>query len=159
MSEGVREFKTPDSKVIESGRLQGKVLLIDCWATWCGPCIREMSALKQIYDKWHPKGLEIVGVSLDENAESAQAAHDRLQIPWSLFVVPTGEEARQLWEEAARIRGLPRYLLIDRQGVLRADLSSSPGVEEKLEQNIAALVQGSSDAAGDPSRLGANPRP
>ncbi len=149
---------TTDGKVIESGRLQGKVLLIDCWASWCGPCIGEMPALKQIYDKWHPKGLEMLGVSFDENAQSAVAAHEGLQIPWSLFVVPTGKEARQLWEEAARIRGLPRYLLIDRQGVLRADLSSSPGVEEELEQNIAALFQGSSNEAGAPSRLRANPR-
>ncbi|WP_345027346.1 TlpA disulfide reductase family protein, partial [Flavivirga jejuensis] len=44
---------------------RGKVLLIDCWATWCGPCIKEMPHIGEIYNEFHPKGLEVLGISYD----------------------------------------------------------------------------------------------
>src|SRR5207248_7770683 len=56
---------TIDGRKIRSEELKGKVVLIDCWATWCSPCMALMPELKTLYEKWHKHGLEIVGVSLD----------------------------------------------------------------------------------------------
>ncbi|MHC4403485.1 MAG: TlpA family protein disulfide reductase, partial [Planctomycetota bacterium] len=128
-----------DGRVIDSRELQGKVVLIDCWASWCGPCMREMPELKRIYDKWHAEGLEVVGLSLDEDVEAAEAAFERLEIPWPLVVVPADREVRGLWNEAARITTLPRILLVDQRGVLRVD---APKLEQ-ADEEIAALLRGS----------------
>jgi thiol-disulfide isomerase/thioredoxin len=141
---------TTDGKVIDSEKLRGKVVLIHCWESWCGPCKAQMPAVKKIYEKWHAKGLVVLGVSSDKDAKSAEAVYERLEIYWPLVVVPSDTEVRVLWRRAARISSIPRYLLVDRQGILRAHLSGSKEIEKELDQQITALFQGSSDEAGDP---------
>jgi thiol-disulfide isomerase/thioredoxin len=148
---------TTDGKVIDSEKLRGKVVLIHCWESWCGPCKAQMPAVKKVYEKWHPKGLEVLGVSSDEDVKSAENAYERLEIHWPLVVVPSDTEVRVLWRRAARITTIPRYLLIDREGILRAHLSGSKEIEKELDQQVAALFQGSSDEAGDPSHMRLNP--
>lgn len=133
-----------DGKRIESKELRGKVVLIDCWASWCGPCMAHVPLLKELYRKWHPEGLEIVGVSFDSSVQDAKAAYAAHEIPWSLVVVPDDDEVRQLWDEAARVPPIPRYLLIDRSGIVRADLSS-PKIAEELQEKIKMLIDSRSD--------------
>jgi thiol-disulfide isomerase/thioredoxin len=127
---------TSDGKAIDSRKLRGKVVLIDCWASWCGPCQRDMPEVKKVYEKWHDKGLEVIGLSLDKDLEAAAAAAKKHEMSWPLVVVPPGEEARELWTQAARIESIPRLLVVDRKGVLRADLSSA----QDLEKAVAGLL-------------------
>jgi thiol-disulfide isomerase/thioredoxin len=127
---------TIKGKTIESRELRGKVVLIDCWASWCGPCLREMPEMKRVYQKWHDKGLEVIGLSLDKDPKAATAAALKHALSWPLAVVPAGEEARELWTQAARIESIPRFLVVDTKGVLRADLSSAGD----LEKIIAGLL-------------------
>lgn len=63
-----KAFKAKDTKDVEQSieNYKGKVLLIDFWATWCGPCVRELPNVIAAYKKYHPKGFEVVGVSLDK---------------------------------------------------------------------------------------------
>jgi thiol-disulfide isomerase/thioredoxin len=129
-----------DGELIDSRQLQGKVILIDCWATWCGPCMRGMPDLIKTYEKWHTQGLEIVGISFDEKSDVAEAAFRKLGIDWDLVVVPGGDESRTIWKEANRISSLPRVLLIDRDGVLRVDLTSANEIEKNLELEVARLI-------------------
>jgi RNA polymerase sigma factor (sigma-70 family) len=134
---------TCDGRDIESRKLQGKVVLIDCWASWCGPCVRDMPDVKRVYEKWHDTGLEVIGLSLDLDPKAAAAAAKKYELSWPLVVVPPGEEVRELWTQAARIETIPRLLVVDRKGVLRADLASARG----LEKVIAGLL-----AEGSPAR-------
>jgi thiol-disulfide isomerase/thioredoxin len=127
---------TADGKVIDSRKLRGKVVLIDCWASWCVPCRREMPDVKKVYEKWHDKGLEVVGVSLDEDPKAAAAAAKKHELHWPLVLVPAGQEARDLWTRASRVESIPRLLVIDREGVLRADLTSA----RELETAVAGLL-------------------
>jgi len=126
-----------DGSLFDSEKLRGKVVMIDCWASWCGPCMSKMPELKEIYRKWHPQGLEVIGLSFDQDAKAAGAAFKRYEIPWPLVLVPTNQEQRQLWTAATRIISLPRILLIDQEGVLRFDLTSEPW---KLDENVALLL-------------------
>jgi thiol-disulfide isomerase/thioredoxin len=122
---------------IDSHRLRGKAVLIDCWASWCVPCMREMPEVKRVYDKWHQRGLEVVGVSLFDDPKAASAAGKKLEIPWALVVIPANEECKQLWIQATRIDSIPRILLIDRMGILRADVSSARNLEKVVESVMA----------------------
>jgi thiol-disulfide isomerase/thioredoxin len=128
---------TIDGKAIESRKLRGKVMLIDCWASWCGPCLREMPQIKKVYEKWHDKGLEVIGLSLDKDPKAAAAAAIKHALSWPLVVVPAGEVARDLWIQATRIESIPRLLVVDQKGVLCADLSSA----RDLEKIIAGLLE------------------
>ena len=73
---------------IDSRQLRGKVILVDLWGSWCEPCLKKMPELKELYSKWHDKGLEIIGISFDEDPEEAQAVIERLKLPWPSANLP-----------------------------------------------------------------------
>jgi thiol-disulfide isomerase/thioredoxin len=112
---------TADGTKISSRDLRGKVVLVDCWATWCSPCVALLPEIKALYEKWHGDGLEVVGISFDNNAGKAKAKCGELGLTWPQVIVPADDKTRTLWQEAAGIAILPRVLLIDREGILRAD--------------------------------------
>jgi len=62
--------KTVDGKPFDISEYKGKVVIVDFWATWCGPCLAELPNLKKIYQKYHDRGLEIVGVISTMTANS-----------------------------------------------------------------------------------------
>ncbi len=73
---------TAGGQPFDSQQLRGKVVLVDLWGSWCVPCLKQMPKLKEIYARWHDQGLEVVGISFDDELERAQAVLDRLEIPW-----------------------------------------------------------------------------
>ncbi len=124
-------------KEIDSRKLRGKVVLIDFWASWCVPCLKKMPELKDLYSKWHDKGLEIVGISFDDDAEAAQAIVDDMQLPWLSAIIKRDSEARKLWEQKAGGTRLPTVLVIDAEGVLQFELYSNSKVEERVADLIS----------------------
>jgi thiol-disulfide isomerase/thioredoxin len=128
-----------DGRKIRSEDLKGKVVVIDCWATWCSPCMALLPELKGLYEKWHQQGLEIVGVSLDRDVEVVQKICKSNGLTWPQVIVPNDEKVRALWQEASGISGIPRVLVLDQRGILRADSA------DKLEETIAKLLTNSRD--------------
>lgn len=100
-------------------KYQGKVVLIDFWATWCPHCVEEMPDVKQIYDQYHDQGFEVIGVSLDDDKKALTDFLDKKQLPWiTLF---DDDPSKQGWEGAAMtkpfaIEELPTMIMIDRAG-------------------------------------------
>src|SRR5205085_2372918 len=69
------KFTALDGRAIELMALRGKVVLLDFWATWCTPCIAELPKLKEVYARYHDRGFELIGISLDR-AEDRQKLVD-----------------------------------------------------------------------------------
>lgn len=97
--------------------LAGKVVLVDFWATWCGPCVAEIPNVLEQYQKYHDKGFEVVGISLDEDRETLEKFVAEQKIPWPiLFEKPGGEGWRHPLATFYGISGIPTVILIGRDG-------------------------------------------
>jgi len=75
-------LSTPEGKALNLYDIKGKVKLIDFWASWCGPCRRENPNVVKVYAEYHPKGLEIIGVSLDNNKTNWLTAIEKDGLKW-----------------------------------------------------------------------------
>lgn len=121
--------------------LQGSVVLIDLWGTWCAPCRREMPFLHEAYARFHSQGLEIVSVSFDVSWEKVQVyRRDHFPMPWQ-HVYATGTidaEATRIF----RIDNFPRTVLIGRDGtVLRVDTGlRGPALAATLDSVFAGRM-------------------
>jgi len=129
------ELTTIDGKKISSQELRGKVVLLDFWAKWCGPCMAKMPKLKETYQKLNGRSFEIVGLNHDWTLEVAQRTIAQQGLPWPNVLAPVDAELREHWMTATGTASLPRLLLLDREGILRADVSP-----QALEVEIEKLM-------------------
>jgi thiol-disulfide isomerase/thioredoxin len=108
-----------DGKQFSTANWKGKVILVDFWATWCGPCRAELPRVKKAYADFHGKGLEVLGVSCDNDADSlSKFLTENKDMPWpQLF-----DAKNPGWHALAKsygIDGIPTMFLIDKKGVVR----------------------------------------
>ena len=127
-------FTALDGRAVDVNKLSGKVVLIDFWATWCGPCIAEIPNVKKAYEKLHPKGFEIVGISFDDDREKLQKFVSREQMPWPQFF--DGEGWGNKFGKRYGITGIPTMWLVDKQGNLR-EMNARGGLEARVEKLLA----------------------
>lgn len=114
---------------------KNKYLLVDFWASWCGPCRAEMPNVKAAYEKYHAKGFEVLGVSLDNNKDKWLNAIETLGLPWQHLSDLKG------WECEASgmygVQGIPCTMLIAQDGTIVAtDLRG-----EELDKKLAELLK------------------
>jgi thiol-disulfide isomerase/thioredoxin len=110
--------KLIDGSTFDARQLKGKVVLVDFWATWCGPCCAELPNVKRAYQKYHDAGFEVVGVSLDTDMDTLNEFLAARQIPWSILVGGT-EAGRGFDQPLAAYYGvssIPTAILIDQNG-------------------------------------------
>ena len=123
---------TPEGDSLALSSLRGQVVLIDFWASWCGPCRRENPHVKKLYEKYKDKGFEIYGVSLDRDAEKWVGAIAQDGLPWHHVSDLRG------WSSAAGraygVSSIPQTFLIDAEGrILKSGLRGKE-LEKVLEE-------------------------
>ena len=126
-----------DGKVMKISDYAGKqpLVLVDFWASWCGPCRAEMPSVLKAYEQYHAKGFEIVGVSLDQKKDAWLKAIDQLQLPWPQMSDLKG------WESEAcqkyNVTAIPSNVLLDKDGTIIAkDLRG-----EDLSRKVGELLK------------------
>jgi len=121
-----------DTVTLSNYVCQGCYVLIDFWASWCNPCIRELPNVLACYKKYHNKGFEVVGVSLDENGKDWEAAINQHQLPWPQMSDLSG------WNSMAvslyAFSSIPHTVLIDPNGTIVQKNLRGKLLEEKLEE-------------------------
>ena len=115
------ELMAINGQVVSSHKLRGKVVLLDFWASWCPPCMAGLPKIKEMYRKLNAHGFEVIGLNHDWTIEVAKRTVAKEELPWSNVLAPTQKDKRELWLTANDTPALPRLLLMDQDGVLRAD--------------------------------------
>ncbi|HAH24676.1 MAG TPA: alkyl hydroperoxide reductase [Prolixibacteraceae bacterium] len=124
----------PEGKPIALSSLRGKVVLIDFWASWCGPCRKENPNVVKLYQKYHGKGFEILGVSLDKSKDEWMKAIQQDQLSW-LHVSDL-----QFWQNTAArlysVNSIPQSFLLDKDGKIIAKGLNSEQLDAKLNEML-----------------------
>ncbi len=130
------KFTATDGQEMDLAKLRGKVVLVDFWASWCGPCITEMPVVAAAYKKFHDKGFEILGISLDQDKAAMEGALKKHGMTWPQYFDGAGWKNKI--STAFGITSIPAAWLIDKKGMLReTDLRGDAlgaGIEKLLAE-------------------------
>ncbi len=128
------KFTAVDGKEVDVSKLQGKVVLIDFWATWCGPCVAELPNVIKAYKELHPKGFEIVGISLDSDKAELEAFVKEKGMEWPQYFDGKG------WQNEISskygINSIPAMWLLNKKGMV-VSTNARGGLEETVTKLLA----------------------
>ena len=136
------DIKNLDGTTFKVADKKGKVILLNLWATWCGPCRSEMPALVRMQDKHRDAGLEIVGLNTDdETLEEINAFVDEMKLNYTIAWADTNLQAALL--NITKFPGIPQSFLIDRNGDLRGVFKGANRADiAKMEELVDMVVNG-----------------
>jgi len=125
-------LKTLDGEEIILSQLKGKVVLLDFWATWCGPCREAIPHLIQLYKAYRENGFEVIGMSLDKgDGEVVRNFAKSMDIPYPIVMAP--EEVVRNY----RVTSIPTTFILDKEGKIRQRIT---GFNSAISQQMNSLV-------------------
>jgi thiol-disulfide isomerase/thioredoxin len=141
-------IRLPGSKLELDGKLlsgddfdwesyRGKVVLVDFWATWCGPCVADMPNIQATYNKFHKKGFDVVAVSLDNDRKALESFVRQRSLPWVQIVdnAPRTKQGRQeTLSNRYNISSIPTAFLVDRDGKVVSTFARGEELQKLLNQ-------------------------
>ncbi|MFC1748743.1 TlpA family protein disulfide reductase [Pseudomonadota bacterium] len=130
-------LKSRSGENIKLSELRGQVVMLNFWASWCGPCRQEMPILEKLYQRYNQVGFTILGINVE--ADSNEALHwlKNMDVTFPILL-DTMNKTSELYS----VMAMPTTLLIDRDGNIRyMHKGYIPGVEDEYQQQIRALIK------------------
>jgi peroxiredoxin len=116
---------------------KGQVVMVNFWATWCGPCQQEMPLLDQMYKKYKPAGFTLIGVNVDKEAPAVRELMARKPVSFPVLLDPANQVSK-----AYHVDEMPSSVLIDRKGEIRyIHRGYRPGDENEYQDRIRQLIR------------------
>jgi peroxiredoxin len=116
---------------------KGQVVMLNFWATWCGPCQQEMPLLDQMYKKYKPAGFTLIGVNVDKDAPPVKQLLERKPVGFPVLLDPASQVSK-----AYHVDEMPSTVLIDRKGNVRyLHRGYKPGDENEYQDRIRQLIR------------------
>jgi len=137
-------LKAMDGKNFRLEEFRGQVVLINFWASWCGPCRQEMPILQKIHSRYAPLGFTVLGVNVDEQQDKARRIADRLDLDFPLLL-----DTAQTVSEAYEVDAMPFTVLVDRNGKISyIHRGYKPGDENQYVNRLKQLLRQPVSLAG-----------
>ena len=116
---------------------KGQVVMVNFWATWCGPCQQEMPLLDQMYKKYKPAGFTLIGVNVDKEAPAVKQLLERKPVSFPVLLDPANQVSK-----AYHVDEMPSSVIIDRKGQIRyIHRGYKPGDENDYQDRIRQLIR------------------
>ena len=130
-------LKSLSGENIKLSELRGQVVLINFWASWCGPCRQEMPLLDQMYQKYGELGFTLLGVNVEQDSADAQRMLHDTPVTFPILF-DTQNEVSKLYDVTA----MPSTVIVDRDGNVRfVHKGYQPGYEDEYQTQVRALVR------------------
>ncbi|HEY9028721.1 MAG TPA: TlpA disulfide reductase family protein [Burkholderiaceae bacterium] len=130
-------LRSSDGRNVRLEELRGQVVLVNFWATWCGPCREEMPHLNALYDKYRKSGVVLLGVNIDDDPATALATAGKLGVSFPVLL-DTDKKVSKLYD----LSTMPSTVVIDRDGKLRyVHRGYREGTEAEYEQTLRGLLK------------------
>jgi thiol-disulfide isomerase/thioredoxin len=124
-------FIAADGRKVDVQKMKGKVVLIDFWAAWCGPCIQSLPEVVKLYNKYHEDGFEIVGINMDKQQSQMESVVSRFKMPWPQYF--DGKGWGNKFSLEYNVTAIPSVWLVDKKGILRT-MEARQNLEEKIKE-------------------------
>ncbi len=139
VSEAAPDFTLQDlaGQTVSLSSLRGKVVYIDFWATWCGPCRAALPGLQDLADKLKDQGLEVLTIDQGESFDQVRSFVERKNYSFRVLLDPGGAVGN-----VYGIRGIPTSVLVDRNGIVQSISIGDVSTEEELKKRFDRLTKG-----------------
>ena len=130
-------LKSSSGKNLRLSEYRGDVVMVNFWATWCGPCRQEMPLLDELYSRYQRVGFSLLGVNIDDNSTKAMDMVSELGVNFPVLF-----DSRKEVSKLYQVEAMPVTVLIDREGTVRyVHHGYKPGYEDKYLDQIRSLLR------------------